>query len=101
MLFKHVGVRNYNDSHVLAILEALHVYCSTSVEELIVESESLKCHSKGDEPVEIRVLLKGDKIHSVIYSGVFYHAGQSASSMADGLSKQRVDRLCALELSLI
>lgn len=72
MFSKHVGVRDSNEAEGLAILEALHVYSATFLEELIVESDSLNTVSwviKGRRPMETLVLLQRDKIFIFFFSG--------------------------------
>lgn len=72
MFSKHVGVRDSNEAEGLAILEALHVYSATFLEELIVESDSLNTVSwviKGRRPMETSVLLQLDKIFIFFFSG--------------------------------
>ncbi|XXG58395.1 hypothetical protein AAC387_Pa04g0713 [Persea americana] len=99
MFSKNVGIKEPNETKVLAILEALRLFFSSFREELLMESDSSNAVSwiSSNEGLW-RFHFLFAEIKSLSSQGYveFKHVRSSANAMTDSLTKQVVDRVIPL-----
>ncbi|XXG44210.1 hypothetical protein AAC387_Pa01g4073 [Persea americana] len=91
MFSKKVGIKESNETEVLAILEALRLFFSSFREKLLAESDS-----SNEGPWRFHFL--SAEIKSLSSQGYveFRHVRRLANAMADSIAKQGVDRVTPL-----
>lgn len=83
MFFKHAGVRDSNESEVLAIFEALRIYSHEFSDRLPIESDGkrfVQCYLLNEcyrwLPLEILLLFSIDQVAFCLYLSVFSVCGK-------------------------
>lgn len=97
MFSKHVGTMESNEAEVLAILEAVRIFASSSFNSrLEVKSDSLNViswvSSSAVIPWRFQFYLNEIRVLTFSIQVKFQHVRRSANGFADSLAKQGVDR---------
>ena len=95
MFSKHIGSRESNEAEVLANLEAIWMFASSSLtSRLVVESDSLNAISwvlsSAARPWRFQFYLNEIRALSSLIQVSFQHVGRSTNGFVDSLAKQGV-----------
>lgn len=97
MFFKYVGCMESKEAKVVAILEALQIFVSTSfLESPVMEGNSLNAISsvslRAIFPWRFQFYSTRSSIYLLCFNVKFQHVGRMGNGFVDSLVKQGVDR---------